>query len=344
MAAMTPTARVYVQLLLTLLHRSQAQIIYATLPKTVETLLQIPQDVRDTVTIRNVMKRTTNGANKSGKKVGELLYFGVGRGIEGISCGIDEVWKYVKDLSLINMLKPEMLTHPFKMFLERYENLESGFPAFFPAASTAQSSQDQQTKKEPVKVSLDLFADGFSPYKNCSRNYWGVYGLVTQLFTNAHGLYDLKDTGPFKIAVYQGDEKPNVDDLLDDIINELNELSVFDNNEESMLKAMNRGYYVKVRVVRGDGPARAMLKCVKGHNGYNSCERCLTIGKSMNEVLKRLEERLFGREAQEKRTTLNIRTAILKKNQILPRGPPVSRKRKLPQNPAEAEEVRVKAS
>jgi hypothetical protein len=312
-------ARVHVQLLLDLLHKSKAPIVYPVLPKTVEKLLQIPTSVRETVVIRDVLDQGPTQPGKKAKKLGEILYFGVRRGVEGISCGIDEVWKYVKDLSLLDMLKPDMLTEPFKALLQRYTNSETGYPAFFPPPAV---SSEPKPKRQPVGIFLDLFADGFSPYKNCTRNYWGIYGLITKLGTDKCGFFDMKDTGPFKIAIYQGDQKPKIDDLLDDVIKELNDLALVDNDSESRKRARERGYYVETRVVRGDGPARAMIKCVKGHNGYNSCERCMTIGKAMSEVMKRLDELLFGTTAEKRKGTLQVRKAVLTKNRLLPRPLP----------------------
>lgn len=69
-----------------------------------------------------------------------------------------------------------------------------------------------------------------------------------------------------------GSKKPDIREFLKDSIAELLDMKVNDEN------AKDRGYTVKVRVVRGDRPARAILKCIVYHNGYNSCERCLTVG------------------------------------------------------------------
>lgn len=76
------------------------------------------------------------------------------------------------------------------------------------------------------------------------------------------------------IAVYGGDNKPTPEELLQVTIEELKELSFL-----NPTGARSRGYFVKIRQVRGDRPARSVLKGIVGHTGYVSCERCLTKGR-----------------------------------------------------------------
>jgi hypothetical protein len=98
------------------------------------------------------------------------------------------------------------------------------------------------------------------------------------------------ETGPFKIAIYEGEEKPRIDDLLDDIVDELMVLGP--SGVKGQEAARERGYYVRVRVLRADGPARSMVKCTKGHSGYNACERCISTGKIVVESTERLLQRI----------------------------------------------------
>lgn len=81
------------------------------------------------------------------------------------------------------------------------------------------------------------------------------------------------DTKPFMIAVYAGDDKPEPSDLLQRTIDEFLELSP--SNPDG---ARRRGYFVNLRQLRGDRPARSVMKGIVGHNGYLSCERCKTKG------------------------------------------------------------------
>jgi len=129
------------------------------------------------------------------------------------------------------------------------------------------------------------------------------------------------ETGPFKIAIFEGVDKPRVDDLLDDVVEELVKLGPFgDNNPQA---AAERGYYVRPRVLRADGPARSMVKCCKGHSGYNACERCITTGKIVKESTERLRQRL-GEQSEAARIAAaaakKFRNSALAKNNVAPQG------------------------
>jgi len=44
-------------------------------------------------------------------------------------------------------------------------------------------------------------------------------------------------------------------------------------------------YSVCLDAVICDAPARSFLKCIKGHSGYNSCERCVQEGEWHNKLV-----------------------------------------------------------
>jgi hypothetical protein len=190
-AVVAPIGQVYIQLLLDMLHKSQVQIIYSLLPKTVETLLSVPQKMNDAIKIipvlRDVPRYPAGRRRRTGndeepeedeevplkQSVGEILYFGVERGVDGTSAGLLQKPMYLKDLRLINTASPSLLTHPFKSLLPSTEVSSS-------SSSTDPNSADQEKEQDPyVCAFLDLFADGFSPYSNCSRNYWIVSCLLS---------------------------------------------------------------------------------------------------------------------------------------------------------------------
>lgn len=185
-AATLSIAREHVQVLLTLLHKSQATIAYSMLPKTVENLLKVPEEVKNTAEIRSIRERGCKPGVEQ-RVIGQMLYFGIQRAIEGTSCGIDAVWKYVKDLSLINILDPNMLTQPFLDLIATYAKNESCVSTSLPN----HKKRPVDTTKDPLCVMIDLFADGFAPYRNCSKSYWAVYGIVTSIGT-VQRMYDLK--------------------------------------------------------------------------------------------------------------------------------------------------------
>jgi hypothetical protein len=52
---------------------------------------------------------------------------------------------------------------------------------------------------------------------------------------------------------------------------------------------IDRRVGVKISAVICDAPARAMLKCCKGHTAFNSCERCVQKGHWTNKITFELE-------------------------------------------------------
>lgn len=82
----------------------------------------------------------------------------------------------------------------------------------------------------------------------------------------------------FAIGLYSGAAKPtNLQDYLNEFIQDL----------KSVLKEgiQYNGVHFKVATPDAficDAPARAFLKCVKGHTGYYSCERCTQKGTHVN--------------------------------------------------------------
>ncbi|CAN7990441.1 unnamed protein product [Ixodes hexagonus] len=89
------------------------------------------------------------------------------------------------------------------------------------------------------------------------------------------------NNAPFVVALYLGKGKPNpVLSYLADFISELNSLLChgFVFNGESIA--------VFWECLVADTPARAFVKCVKGHCGYYSCEKCEIRGKYSTKLKK----------------------------------------------------------
>lgn len=197
-AVVAPIGQVYIQLLLDMLHKSQVQIFYSLLPKTVETLLSVPQPLREGVKIipvhRDVpppvvrRRRTAkenddeplpdeeDEAEPRKKEVGEILYYGVEKGIDGTSAGLMQKDMYLKDLRLIDKASPSLLTKPFKSLIHSTASSTTLLCSSSPSGNT---DQEEERVEPYVCAFVDLFADGFSPYKNCSRNYWIVSCIVS---------------------------------------------------------------------------------------------------------------------------------------------------------------------
>lgn len=180
----------HVQSLLTMLHKAQAQIDYKALPKTVETLLRVPAFVKDGIIIKkfvkNVEKMVRGKKTTLLQEVGQQLHYGIKAAIEGTSAGIVEKWRYKKDLRLIDDMDPSFLTTPFKKFLS--------------AETDGASGHD----RDPICVHIDLFADGFNPYENCTKNYWNVSGIITSLQSGKRRLSMKCEFHYIRLYVFRG--------------------------------------------------------------------------------------------------------------------------------------------
>jgi hypothetical protein len=212
-AATAPVGRTHVQLLLTLIHKSKAQINLHDLPKTVESLLAVPEEVMKEVRMIPVFPTsastnvpnlsssqvgTPNGPQPGGQGVqkpsGHILFFGISRAVEGLSPGLDNKWRYVKDLVLIDAINPNFLIGPLKNLVERSnmnvlsvakpvlsaETAGAGHPGS-QAQNPDNVSSTNDLGSEPICVFIDLFADGFQPYHDSSKSFWLVAGLISKL-------------------------------------------------------------------------------------------------------------------------------------------------------------------
>lgn len=111
-----------------------------------------------------------------------------------------------------------------------------------------------------LKVSIGI--DGLPLYKSSAPEFWPILGLIN----------NLPEASVFIIGIYCGRGKPlPVDDFLFDFINEAKEVSsghILDGKE----------FGVQIGPFICDAPARAYVKCVKSHNGYFGCDKCIQEG------------------------------------------------------------------
>ncbi|OXU17627.1 hypothetical protein TSAR_014619 [Trichomalopsis sarcophagae] len=117
-------------------------------------------------------------------------------------------------------------------------------------------------------LKLQFHSDGLSLYSSSSNEFWPVLGKV---YTN-NNLYQ-----PFAIAVHCGKGKPKCVKLyLKEFTEELNKLLNIG------IDIDGKHYTVSVMCMICDRPARAFVKCIKGHTGYYACERCTVNGCRLN--------------------------------------------------------------
>lgn len=73
----------------------------------------------------------------------------------------------------------------------------------------------------------------------------------------------------FLVALFYGKTKPTcVTDFLCDFLEEIDSL------KENGITFDDKTFRVSLLCFVCDAPVRSFLKCIKGHTGYNSCERC----------------------------------------------------------------------
>lgn len=113
------------------------------------------------------------------------------------------------------------------------------------------------------ELNVHINIDGLPLSRSSSVQLWPILGTIQEI----------KFCEPFVIAVYSACRKPNsVHEYMKDFISEMKDL------QQNGFTVNGKLYSVKLTAVICDAPARAFVKCIKGHSGYNSCERCVQEG------------------------------------------------------------------
>ena len=121
-------------------------------------------------------------------------------------------------------------------------------------------------------VDLVVSIDGINIFKASPTQLWPI-------------ICTFSDFEPFVVALYYGTSKPDsVNDYLADFLAEYTQL------QENKIVVNGKEINVQIKALVCDAPARAFVKCIKGHTGYYSCERCIVKGEYKNKsgVLGRL--------------------------------------------------------
>ncbi|KAM0724670.1 hypothetical protein ACS0PU_009054 [Formica fusca] len=116
-------------------------------------------------------------------------------------------------------------------------------------------------------ITIDVNMDGLPVTKSTRLKFWPVLGRLVHT-----------DNDPFLIGLYVGEWDPiDVHSYLNDFVAEV----------EYLLKHgyMRNGvrYPFILRNFILDAPARFLVKCCVGHNGYGACEKCTIIGQYIND-------------------------------------------------------------
>ncbi|KAB0790106.1 hypothetical protein PPYR_15573 [Photinus pyralis] len=112
-------------------------------------------------------------------------------------------------------------------------------------------------------ILLSFNIDGIPLFKSTQISFWPILASIKNM-----------ESTPFVVGVFCGTGKPSPLSLyLEDFLNELQFLM------ENGFDFKHTLYKVDVHSFICDAPARAYLKCVKGHNGYSCCDKCEVRGK-----------------------------------------------------------------
>ena len=131
-------------------------------------------------------------------------------------------------------------------------------------------------KKSLLSTDLSIFTihiniDGIPLFNNSNITLWPILGSFKEL-----------DQSIFPIALFSSSCKPkSVDNYLKDFIDEMKcfqEVGVICDNT-------GKAYKIKLEAVICDAPARSFVKCIKTHNGYNCCERCIQRGEWYQKIV-----------------------------------------------------------
>ncbi|XP_065639524.1 uncharacterized protein LOC136072282 [Hydra vulgaris] len=110
------------------------------------------------------------------------------------------------------------------------------------------------------KILIDINIDGLPLFRSTSMNLWSI-------------LCRIVNSKPFIVALYYGKSKPsNIYECMLEFLNEY---------KQPQLDGIYFGqkkYNVVIRALICDAPARAFIKGIVNHNGYNACERCTVKG------------------------------------------------------------------
>jgi hypothetical protein len=125
-----------------------------------------------------------------------------------------------------------------------------------------QHQENIQVVKDAGEVTIQLNVDGVPLYKSTNGQFWPILGRIDRPFVGE----------PFVIGIFYGVSKPINLDFLIDFCTEYTML------RQSGIRLDDIVVSFSLSCLICDAPARAFLKCIKGHTSYSACERCSVCG------------------------------------------------------------------
>lgn len=119
----------------------------------------------------------------------------------------------------------------------------------------------------PRNLQMEVNIDGMSLLNSSTKSIWPILASIPKL------------TSPFVMAIFYGEGKPEKDVLLTDFCEEMTEIN------ENGVEVNGVLYTINIIRIVSDAPARSLIKCIKGHTGYGSCDRCVAKGSWQGRVV-----------------------------------------------------------
>lgn len=111
-------------------------------------------------------------------------------------------------------------------------------------------------------IKLSFNVDGLPLFHSTNLQLWPILCLITNF-----------KTSPFPVAIFCGTSKPQLETFFEEFVNELKVLL-----QEGLL-VNNKKYKIEIHSFICDAPAKAFIKCIKSHNGYSGCDKCVDGGE-----------------------------------------------------------------
>lgn len=122
-------------------------------------------------------------------------------------------------------------------------------------------------------IYINVNIDGLPISKSSKSQVWPILAQIVS-----------EDSIPFIVGAYHGYNKPTSNNFLQHFVEEFEQLSTVGFEYENNL------YYVKIKAIICDAPARSFITCTKGHNGYFGCSKCIVEGEYENHRMLFLDQ------------------------------------------------------
>lgn len=122
-------------------------------------------------------------------------------------------------------------------------------------------------------ITIDVNMDGLPVTKSTHLKFWPVLGRLAYT-----------DNDPFLISLYVGEWDPvDVHSYLHNFVAEVEHLL----EHGYMYNGIRYPFILRNFIL--DAPARSLVKCCVGHNGYGACEKCTVVGEYIDDRMTFLD-------------------------------------------------------